>query len=39
MRPAMLADYFGTKYSNVNGAWFVQTLGAFFPWLVGWLVV
>jgi len=41
VRPAMLADYFGTRYFGaVNGAMiFVQTLGAFFgPWLVGWLV-
>ena len=41
VRPAILADYFGTKYfGSVNGAMvFVQTLGAFFgPWLVGGLV-
>jgi OFA family oxalate/formate antiporter-like MFS transporter len=41
VRPAILADYFGTKYFGaVNGGMvFVQTLGAFFgPWLVGWVV-
>ncbi len=41
VRPAILADYFGTRYfGTVNGAMvFVQTAGAFFgPWLVGWLV-
>lgn len=41
VRPAILADYFGTRYFGaVNGAMvFVQTAGAFFgPWLVGWLV-
>jgi MFS family permease len=41
VRPAILADYFGTRYfGTVNGAMvFVQTLGAFFgPWLVGWVV-
>lgn len=41
VRPAILADYFGTKYfGTVNGAMvFMQTFGAFFgPWLVGWIV-
>jgi MFS family permease len=41
LRPAMLADYFGTRYFGaVNGAMvFVQTLGAFFgPLVVGRVV-
>jgi MFS transporter, OFA family, oxalate/formate antiporter len=41
VRPAVLADYFGTRYfGTVNGAMtLVQTLGSFFgPWLVGALV-
>jgi MFS family permease len=41
VRPAVLADYFGTRYfGTVNGVMsLVQTLGAFFgPWLVGLLV-
>ena len=41
VRPAILADYFGTRYFGaVNGGMvFVQTLGAFFgPWLVGGIV-
>jgi MFS family permease len=41
VRPAILADYFGTAYfGTINGAMiFVQTAGAFFgPWLVGWIV-
>ena len=41
VRPAMLADYFGTRYFGaVNGSMvLVQTLGAFFgPLVVGWVV-
>ncbi len=41
VRPAILADYFGTKFFGaINGGMiFVQTAGAFFgPWLVGWIV-
>ena len=41
VRPAMLADYFGTEYfGTVNGVMvLVQTLGAFFgPLVVGWVV-
>lgn len=41
VRPAMLADYYGTRFFGiVNGVMiFVQTAGAFFgPWLVGWIV-
>ena len=41
LRPAMLADYFGTRYFGaINGAMvFVQTLGAFFgPLVVGRVV-
>ena len=41
VRPAVLADYFGTRYfGTVNGVMsLIQTLGAFFgPWLVGLLV-
>jgi MFS family permease len=41
VRPAMLADYFGTRYfGTVNGAMvFVQTAGAFFgPLVVGRIV-
>lgn len=41
VRPAILADYFGTQYFGaINGAMiFVQTIGAVLgPYLVGWLV-
>ncbi|MFN8639110.1 MAG: MFS transporter [Dehalococcoidia bacterium] len=41
IRPAILADYFGTRYFGaINGGMvLVQTAGAFFgPWLVGYIV-
>lgn len=41
VRPAMLADYFGTKFfGTINGvvALVTTTGGALGPWLVGWLV-
>jgi MFS family permease len=41
VRPALLADYFGTKYfGTINGmSMLVVTLGSFFgPWAVGLLV-
>ncbi|TAK77124.1 MAG: MFS transporter [Dehalococcoidia bacterium] len=41
VRPAMLADYFGTKsFGTINGitALVTTTGGAVGPWLVGWLV-
>lgn len=41
VRPAMLADYFGTKYFGaINGisALLVTTGGAIGPWVVGYLV-
>ncbi|MDA0269496.1 MAG: MFS transporter [Chloroflexi bacterium] len=41
VRPAMLADYFGTKYfGTINGlgALIMTTGGAIGPWFVGWAV-
>lgn len=41
IRPAMLADYFGTKFfGTINGvtALVTTTGGAVGPWLVGWMV-
>ena len=41
VRPAMLADYFGTKFfGTINGvvALVTTTGGALGPWIVGWLV-
>jgi len=41
VRPAMLADYFGTKFfGTINGvvALVTTTGGALGPWVVGWLV-
>src|SRR5690606_24179369 len=41
VRPALLADYFGTKYFGTINGWnmLVVTLGSFFgPWTVGLLV-
>ena len=41
VRPAMLADYFGTKFfGTINGVVSLVTTtgGALGPWIVGWLV-
>jgi len=41
VRPALIADYFGTKYfATINGigALVMTTGGAIGPWFVGWMV-